>query len=56
MPFGTCVVLLTRSILGIDTFGVYTPMLMSLAFIKLGPVLSPIVSGGAVLLAQETPA
>lgn len=50
MPLGAVLVLFSRLVIGIDTFGIFTPMLMSLAFLQLGPVLGPLAMGGAIVI------
>lgn len=50
MPVGAVIVLFSRVVIGIDTFGIFTPMLMALAFLQLGPVLGPLAMGGAILI------
>ncbi|KWV91551.1 7TM domain-containing protein [Erythrobacter sp. YT30] len=50
MPLGAVIVLFSRVVIGIDTFGIFTPMLMALAFMQLGPLLGPLAMGLIILL------
>lgn len=54
MPLGAVLVLFSRLVVGIDTFGIFTPMLIALAFLQLGPVLGPLAMGGAILIGMAT--
>lgn len=50
MPVGAVIVLFSRLVIGVDTFGIFTPMLLSLAFLQLGPLTGPLLIGGMVVL------
>lgn len=49
LPLGAFLVVLARSFIGLQAFGLFTPMLIALAFLQIGPVMGPIVLGAAVL-------
>lgn len=50
MPLGACVVVFVRSVLGWKTFGLFTPMLLALAYLQSGPIAGPVVSTTAILI------
>lgn len=50
MPLGACVVVFVRSVLGWKTFGLFTPMLLALAYLQSGPIAGPVVSTAAILI------
>ena len=50
LPIGATMVVFVRMILGLQTFGLFTPMLLSLAYLQTGPVLGPAISIGAILI------
>lgn len=50
MPMGACVVVLVRSVLGWKTFGLFTPMLLALAYLQSGPIAGPVISTTAILI------
>lgn len=50
LPLGAMIVVFVRSILGWKTFGLFTPMLLAMAFLQSGPVLGPAISIGAILV------
>jgi 7 transmembrane helices usually fused to an inactive transglutaminase len=54
LPFGAVVVVFVRSILGWQTFGLFTPMLLALSYLQSGPVLGPTISTGAILIGMLT--
>ena len=49
LPLGAFLVVLARSFIGVKAFGLFTPMLIALAFLQIGPVMGPIVLGSSVL-------
>ena len=54
LPFGAVVVVFVRSILGWQTFGLFTPMLLALSYLQSGPILGPTISTGAILIGMAT--
>ncbi|PKL97078.1 MAG: hypothetical protein CVV17_12745, partial [Gammaproteobacteria bacterium HGW-Gammaproteobacteria-7] len=46
---GAFLVVLARSFIGLKAFGLFTPMLIALAFLQIGPVMGPVVLGSSVL-------
>lgn len=50
LPLGAFLVVLARSFIGLKAFGLFTPMLIALAFLQIGPVLGPIVLCSSVLV------
>lgn len=48
LPLGAFLVVLARSFVGLKAFGLFTPMLIALAFLQIGPVMGPIVLGTSV--------
>ncbi len=50
MPMGASVVVLVRSVLGWKTFGLFTPMLLALAYLQSGPIAGPVISTTAILI------
>lgn len=49
LPLGAFLVVLARSFIGLKAFGLFTPMLIALAFLQIGPVMGPIVLCSSVL-------
>ena len=49
LPVGAFLVVLARSFVGVKAFGLFTPMLIALAFLQIGPVFGPVVLGTSVL-------
>lgn len=43
LPLGAFLVVLARSFVGMKTFGLFTPMLIALAFLQMGPIVGPLV-------------
>lgn len=43
LPLGSFLVVLARSFIGLKAFGLFTPMLIALAFLQIGPVMGPVV-------------
>lgn len=43
LPLGAFLVVLARSFVGLKAFGLFTPMLIALAFLQIGPVMGPVV-------------
>jgi hypothetical protein len=43
LPLGAFLVVLARSFIGLKAFGLFTPMLIALAFLQIGPVMGPVV-------------
>ena len=50
MPMGACIVVFVRSVLGWKTFGLFTPMLLALAYLQSGPIAGPVISTTAILI------
>lgn len=50
LPLGAFLVVLARSFIGLKAFGLFTPMLIALAFLQIGPVMGPIVLCSSVLV------
>ncbi|TAD71549.1 MAG: hypothetical protein EAY70_13915 [Sphingomonadales bacterium] len=50
MPVGAVVVVFVRSVLGWKTFGLFTPMLLALAYLQSGPIAGPVISTTAILI------
>ncbi|GMN03473.1 7TM domain-containing protein [Erythrobacter sp. MTPC3] len=48
LPLGAFLVVLARSFIGLKAFGLFTPMLVALAFLQIGPIMGPIVLGTSV--------
>jgi hypothetical protein len=43
LPLGAFLVVLARSFVGLKAFGLFTPMLIALAFLQIGPIMGPVV-------------
>ncbi|MEP3052011.1 MAG: 7TM domain-containing protein [Erythrobacter sp.] len=50
LPLGSFLVVLARSFIGLKAFGLFTPMLIALAFLQIGPIMGPIVLGSSVIV------
>ncbi len=50
LPVGAVIVVFVRSVLGWSTFGVFTPMLLALAYLQSGPIAGPTISTAAILV------
>jgi hypothetical protein len=50
LPLGAFLVVLARSFIGLKAFGLFTPMLIALAFLQIGPVMGPVVLCSSVLV------
>ncbi len=50
LPLGSFLVVLARSFIGMRAFGLFTPMLIALAFLQIGPIMGPLVLGSSVLV------
>jgi len=50
MPVGAVVVVFVRAVLGWKTFGLFTPMLLALAYLQSGPIAGPVISTTAILI------
>lgn len=48
LPMGAFLVVLGRSFVGLKAFGLFTPMLIAIAFLQIGPVFGPIVLISAI--------
>lgn len=48
LPLGAFLVVLARSFIGLKAFGLFTPMLIALAFLQIGPIVGPLVLGASV--------
>ena len=48
LPIGSFLVVLARSFIGMRAFGLFTPMLIALAFLQIGPLFGPLVMIAAV--------
>lgn len=54
MPLGAVVVVFVRTILGWQTFGLFTPMLLALAYLQSGPIVGPTISTAAILVGMAS--
>lgn len=50
LPLGSFLVVLARSFIGMRAFGLFTPMLIALAFLQIGPIMGPIVLASSVIV------
>jgi len=50
LPLGAVIVVFVRSVLGWKTFGLFTPMLLALAYLQSGPIVGPTISTTAILV------
>lgn len=50
LPLGAVMVVFVRSVLGWKTFGLFTPMLLALAYLQSGPISGPTISTAAILV------
>ncbi len=50
LPLGAFLVVLARSFVGLKAFGLFTPMLIAVAFLQIGPVMGPLVLCSSVLV------
>lgn len=50
LPLGAAVVVFARSVLGWKTFGLFTPMLLALAYLQSGPLAGPVISTAAIMI------
>jgi 7 transmembrane helices usually fused to an inactive transglutaminase len=50
LPMGATVVVFVRTILGWKTFGLFTPMLLAMAYLQSGPLLGPAISMTAIAI------
>ena len=50
LPMGAVIVVCVRSVLGWKTFGLFTPMLLALAYLQSGPIAGPTISTAAILV------
>ncbi len=50
LPLGAFLVVLARSFVGVKAFGLFTPMLIAVAFLQIGPVMGPVVLCSSVLV------
>ncbi|WP_340588447.1 7TM domain-containing protein [Erythrobacter alti] len=48
LPIGAFLVVLARSFVGMKAFGLFTPMLIAIAFLQIGPIFGPVVLISAV--------
>src|SRR5688500_1372926 len=48
MPIGAAVVVVARMVIGLKSFGLFTPMLMAMAFLQTGPIAGPIILALAI--------
>ncbi|WP_156167338.1 7TM domain-containing protein [Aurantiacibacter marinus] len=48
LPIGAFLVVLARSFVGMKAFGLFTPMLIAIAFLQIGPIFGPLVLISAV--------
>lgn len=48
LPIGAFLVVLARSFIGLKAFGLFTPMLIAIAFLQIGPIFGPLVLIAAV--------
>ena len=50
LPMGAFLVVLARSFIGLKAFGLFTPMLVALAFLQIGPIMGPVVLVSSVMV------
>ena len=50
LPLGAFLVVLARSFIGLKAFGLFTPMLIALAFLQIGPIMGPVVLCSSILV------
>lgn len=50
LPLGAFLVVLVRSFVGLKAFGLFTPMLIALAFLQIGPIMGPVVLCSSILV------
>jgi 7 transmembrane helices usually fused to an inactive transglutaminase len=50
LPLGAFLVVLARSFVGLKAFGLFTPMLIAVAFLQIGPVMGPVVLCSSVMV------
>lgn len=50
LPIGAFLVVLARSFVGLKAFGLFTPMLIALAFLQMGPIIGPLVLLSAIFV------
>ena len=50
LPLGAVIVVFVRSVLGWKTFGLFTPVLLALAYLQSGPIAGPTISTAAILV------
>ncbi|MEQ5787816.1 hypothetical protein J3454_07930 [Erythrobacter sp. NFXS35] len=50
LPLGAFLVVLARSFVGLKAFGLFTPMLIALAFLQIGPIMGPVVLVSSVVV------
>jgi hypothetical protein len=50
LPLGATMVVFVRSVLGLQTFGLFTPMLLALSYLQSGPIVGPTISIAAILV------
>lgn len=48
LPIGAAVVVFARMIVGMKSFGLFTPMLMAMAFLQTGPIAGPLILAMAI--------
>ncbi|VVS95861.1 7TM domain-containing protein [Erythrobacter sp. EC-HK427] len=48
LPIGAFLVVMARSFVGMKAFGLFTPMLIAIAFLQIGPIYGPLVLVSAV--------
>ncbi|MGB3166356.1 MAG: 7TM domain-containing protein [Alteraurantiacibacter sp.] len=48
LPIGAFLVVLARSFVGMKAFGLFTPMLIAIAFLQIGPIYGPLVLCSAI--------
>lgn len=54
LPLGAVMVVFARSVLGWKTFGLFTSMLLALAYLQSGPFAGPVISTAAILIGMAT--
>lgn len=48
LPLGAAVVVFARMIIGMKSFGLFTPMLMAMVFLQTGPLIGPLILAMAI--------
>ena len=52
IPIGAALVLFARLVIGLNSFGIFTPLLLALALIQMGPVFGLLLLGSAMVIGR----